>query len=308
MPPVKKTQFEQDVNGNFGGVGMEVGIKDGVATVISPLPDSPAKKAGILAGDKIVKVGATSTASMNIDQVINFIRGPKGTKVTVTLVRAKVEQPIVVTLTRDTIVIPTVETKKYPDGVFSISLFNFSAQSPALFRNALQEFVDSGDTKLILDLRGNPGGYLEAAVDIASWFLPAKAVIVREAKGKGLPENVYVSKGYNIFQKLGRPIKMEILVDQGSASAAEILAGALAQNGVGEMVGQKTFGKGSVQELVPVTPETSLKITVAKWLTPDGTSISHNGLMPKYVVNLTIDDVKAGRDPQKDKAIQLLTK
>ncbi|OJI07911.1 MAG: peptidase S41 [Candidatus Vogelbacteria bacterium CG22_combo_CG10-13_8_21_14_all_37_9] len=306
MPPEKKTQFEQEVSGNFGGVGMEVGMKDNTLTVISALPDSPAKKAGIMAGDKIIKIEATSTLNLNIDQAIRLIRGPKGTKVHLIMTRSKVDQPIEFIITRDTIIIPTVDTKKEKNGVFVLSLYNFSAQSPNLFRPALQEFINSGSDKLILDLRGNPGGYLEAAVDIASWFLPAGKIIVREDRGNGKIENTYISKGYDIFARLNRPVKMIILVDQGSASAAEIVAGALSENGVAILVGQKTFGKGSVQELIPVTSDTSLKVTIAHWLTPNGLSISHNGLNPKYSVPMTIDDLKAGRDPQLDKAIELL--
>lgn len=306
MPPAKKTQFEQEVAGNFGGVGMEMGVKDNALTVISALPDSPAKKAGIMSGDRLLSINATSTANLNIDQAINLIRGPKGTKVHLTMARAKIDKPLEFTIVRDTIVIPTVDTKEYKEGVFLINLYNFSAQSPNLFRPALQKFIDSGDDKLILDLRGNPGGYLEAAVDITSWFLPAGKTIVREIRGQGSPENVYISKGYDIFARLDRKVKMVVLVDQGSASAAEIMAGALAENNVAILVGQKTFGKGSVQELVPVTGDTSLKITIARWLTPNGLSISHNGLTPKYLVPLSLDDLKLGRDPQLNKAIELL--
>ncbi len=309
MPPEKKTQFEEEVSGNFGGVGMEVGMKENTLTVISALPDSPAKKAGIMAGDKIFKIGTTSTSNLNIDQAIKLIRGPKGTKIHLTMLRLKVDKPLEFNIVRDTITIPTIETKKYPNGVFVLSLFNFSAQSPNLFRPALQEFIDSGSDKLILDLRGNPGGYLEAAVDVASWFLPAGKTIVREVKGKGNPENVYISKGYDIFARLNRKVKMVVLVDQGSASAAEIVAGALAENKVAILIGQQTFGKGSVQELIPVTSNTSLKVTIARWLTPNGLSISHNGLTPQYSVPMTIEDLKAGRDPQRDRAIEwLLTK
>lgn len=306
MPPAKKTQFEEEVAGNFGGVGMEMGVKDNALTVISALPDSPAKKAGIMSGDKLVAIDATSTANLNIDQAIKLIRGPKGTKVHLTMARAKIDKPLEFNLVRDTIIIPTVDTKEYKGGVFLINLYNFSAQSPNLFRPALQKFINSGDDKLILDLRGNPGGYLEAAVDISSWFLPSGKIIVREARGQGNPENVYVSKGYDIFSRLDRKVKMIVLVDQGSASAAEIMAGALSENQVADLVGQKTFGKGSVQELIPVTDDTSLKVTIARWLTPNGLSISHNGLTPKYSVAMTLDDLKAGRDPQRDKAIELL--
>ncbi|MFA6416027.1 MAG: S41 family peptidase [Candidatus Paceibacterota bacterium] len=306
MPPEKKTRFDEDIAGNFGGLGMEVGVRDGMITVISPLPDSPAKKAGIMSGDVIAKVGATSTASMSLDEAIKYMRGPKGTKVHLALLREKVSQPIEIDVVRDTIILPTIETKELTGGVYQISLFNFSAQSPNLFRDALEKFLRSGSDKLILDLRGNPGGYLEASVDIASWFLPEGKVIVKEERGKNKVETIYRSKGYDIFTKLNRKVQMIVLVDQGSASAAEILAGALSENGVAKLVGQKTFGKGSVQELIPVTGDTSLKVTVARWLTPNGNSISHSGITPDTLVAITAEDVKKGIDPQKDKAVKML--
>jgi carboxyl-terminal processing protease len=306
MPPEKKIRFDEDIAGNFGGVGMEMGMRDGYVTVISPLPDSPAKRAGVIAGDIVAKVGATSTANMSVDDAIKYIRGPKGTKVHLTLVREKVNHPIEVDVVRDTIVVPTIETKELSGGVYQISLFNFSAQTPNLFRDALEKFLRSGNDKLIFDLRGNPGGYLEAAVDIASWFLPEGKNIVTEERGKDKVQTVYKSKGYDIFTRLNRKIKVVVLVDQGSASAAEILAGALSENGVATIIGQKTFGKGSVQELIPLTNDTSLKVTVARWLTPKGNSISHSGITPDIVVPVTAEDIGKGRDPQKEKAINFL--
>lgn len=307
MPPEKKVRFDEDIAGNFGGLGMEVGLRDGFVTVISPLPDSPAKKAGIMPGDIVAKVGATSTTNLSLDEAIKYMRGPKGTKVHLSLIRQKVDHVIEIDVVRDTIVVPTIEIKELPGGIYQISLFNFSAQSPNLFRDALEKFLRTGNDKLILDLRGNPGGYLEAAVDIASWFLPEGKVIVKEERGTDKVENIYRSRGYDIFTKLNRQVKIVILVDEGSASAAEILAGALSENGVATLVGQKTFGKGSVQELIPVTSDTSLKVTVARWLTPNGTSISHSGIKPDVIVPLTIQDVQKGNDPQRDRAIKILS-
>ena len=207
-------------------------------------------------------------------------------------------------ITRTVIDIPTVKTEIKGD-VFVISLYNFYAESGSQFNNALREFVNSNKTKLVLDLRGNPGGYLDAAVDMASWFLPSGKVIVREDSGKGKDEVVYRSKGYNAFNA---NLKMMILIDGGSASASEILAGALQEQGVAKLVGTKSYGKGSVQELLPVTKDTSLKVTVAKWLTPSGKSISEGGLTPDYEVKITADEAKAGTDTQMNKALELLAK
>jgi len=310
LPPEKKKRFEDDIRGNFSGVGMEVGIKDEILTVISPLPDSPAKKAGIQAGDKIVKIDDLITAGLSADEGVNLIRGDRGTKVRLTLVRglpagqAGKEKSFEVSIVRDVINIPTLDTKKLDSGIFEIKLYNFSAASPNLFRAALRQFIESGSSKLILDLRGNPGGFLDAAVDMASWFLPAGKPVVIEKHGGGAPDKVYRSAGYDIFTD---KLKMAILIDQGSASASEILAGALSEYGKAILVGEKTFGKGSVQELIPVTSDSSIKLTIAKWYTPKGKSISINGLMPDIIlIPITEADIKTLRDPQLDKAIAIL--
>jgi carboxyl-terminal processing protease len=185
-----------------------------------------------------------------------------------------------------------------------LELYNFSAQSPRLFRNALRDFVASGSDKLIVDLRGNPGGFLEAAVELASWFLPPGKPVVIEDFGKQGERRVHRSRGYNVFNE---NLKMVILINNGSASASEIFAGALREHGRAKLVGTQTFGKGSVQELVKITPETSLKVTVARWLTPNGVSISEGGLTPDIEVKMTPEDAKKKRDPQMEKAIELLT-
>ncbi|HTK33459.1 MAG TPA: S41 family peptidase [Candidatus Paceibacterota bacterium] len=301
FPPTQSKMFQDDITGNFGGVGMEIGIKNNQLVVVAPLKDSPASKAGVKAGDAILKIEATSTQGMPVDKAVNLIRGPKGSPVNITFLSAGSSAPVVKKIVRDTINIPTLDTETRAGGISVIRLYSFTAQSPDLFRNALREFVMSGNHKLILDLRGNPGGYLDAAWDMASYFLPAGKVVVTEDFGtKGAP-NVFRSKGYNIFDK---NLKMLILVDGGSASASEILAGALTEQGVAKLVGSKTFGKGVVQELIPITADTSLKVTVARWMTPKGHNLSENGLDPDYAVSA------ASSTPENDivmnKAIQLL--
>ncbi|MDD5050265.1 MAG: S41 family peptidase [Candidatus Pacebacteria bacterium] len=303
FPPKDAAMFKSEIAGNFEGVGMEIGIKDGILTVISAIKDTPAYRAGVKTGDRIVKIGDKSTADLSVDAAVQLIRGKKGTSLKVTFVREGVKTPIEITMVRDVINIPTLETKKRPDGVFVIKLYSFTENSPVLFKNALQEFVDAHTNKLILDLRGNPGGYLEAAVSMASWFLPKGDVVVTEDFGKSMPEQSYRSAGYNIFTK---DLKMIILVDGGSASAAEILSGALSEHGVAKLVGTKTFGKGSVQELVPLTPDTSLKITIARWLTPNGISISQEGLKPDVEVKTDSKQAEGGKDVQLEKAVELL--
>jgi carboxyl-terminal processing protease len=301
FPPTQSQMFQDDIAGNFGGVGMEIGIKNSQLIVVAPIKDSPASRAGVKAGDAILKIEATSTQGMPVDQAVQFIRGPKGTPVSITFLPAGATAPVVKKLVRDTINIPTLDTETLPGGIFDIKLYSFTAQSPQLFQNALRQFILTGDHKLILDLRGNPGGYLDAAWDMASYFLPAGKLVVTEDFGsKGSP-NVFKSKGYNVF---GGNFKMYILVDSGSASASEILAGALSEQGVAKLIGTKTFGKGSVQELIPITSDTSLKVTVARWLTPNGHNLSENGLDPDYPVNAASST--PNNDLTLNKAIQLL--
>lgn len=303
FPPEEAKAFQEQISGNFEGVGMELGVKEGVLTVIAALKSTPAEKAGIKSGDQILKINDTITLDMRVDQAVKLIRGKKGTEVKLTIGREGVE-PFEITVVRDVINIPTLDTKyDQSTGIFTIRLYNFTGNSTTLFRNALRDFVATKSNKLIIDLRGNPGGYLEAAVDMASWFLPAGEVIVREDFGSSQPEEVERSAGYNIF---GPNLKIVILVDSGSASASEIFAGALSEYGKATLVGTQTFGKGSVQEYMKLDDKTSLKITIARWLTPKGVSISDGGLTPKYEVKITPEDSKAGKDPQMDKAIELL--
>ncbi len=304
FPPSDAALFSSEISGNFQGIGLEIGVKQGSIVAVSPLKGSPAEKAGILPKDIIVKIDGVSTDGISTDQAVKLIRGVKGTTVTLTLFRDSKKEPFDVKIVRDTINVPTLDTKARKDGIFVISLYSFTENSPDLFRNALKQFVQSGDSKLILDLRGNPGGYLEAAVDMASWFLPADKVIVSEDYGSGKTPDVYKSKGYNIFNG---NLKMAILVDGGTASAAEILSGALSEHGIAKLVGEKTFGKGSVQELLPLPNNASLKVTVARWLTPNGKSISQEGITPDVIASTTQDDVTAGKDPQMDAAVKLLT-
>ncbi|PIR58096.1 MAG: hypothetical protein COU71_00480, partial [Parcubacteria group bacterium CG10_big_fil_rev_8_21_14_0_10_38_31] len=302
FPPSESKNFDIELKGQFGGVGIEIGIRDEMLTVISPLKGTPADKAGMKAGDKIIKVDDTSTIKMPLDEVVNLIRGEIGTAVVLTVIRKDNDEPVEVKIVRETIKIPTLDTEQKENGIFVISLYNFSAGSANAFREALREFVLSGSDKLILDLRGNPGGFLDAAVDISGWFLPAGKVVAREHFGGGKDDFLYKSKGPDIFNNL----PFVILVDQGSASASEIVAGALREHGVATLVGEKTFGKGSVQEVVPVTADTSLKITIAKWLTPNGLSISDEGLTPDVEVEITKEDFEAEKDPQLEKAIEIL--
>lgn len=298
--PEETKDFEQSLSGEFEGVGMELGEKDGVLTVVAPLKETPADRGGIRPGDIILKIDDTIASDMTVDEAIKLIRGTAGTSVRLTILHEDEEEPKEISLVRERINMPIIETEKREDGVFVIRLYSFSADSSSRFQDALATFARSGSNRLVLDLRSNPGGFLDAAIDIASWFLPAGTPVVIEDFGENTEQHVYRSKGYELL----RPdIHMAILVDGGSASASEILAGALSEHGKATLVGENTYGKGSVQEVVKITPDTALKITVAKWLTPKGISISKKGIEPDIRVSITEADIKAGRDPQFDRAV-----
>ncbi len=301
--PDDKKAFEEEISGNFSGIGIEVGIKDKILTVIAPLKDTPAYKANIKSGDKILKIDKIDTFDLSIEKAIKLMRGENGTTVTLTILHDGDKDPIEIKIVRDTINIPTLDTSERSDGIFVIKLYSFSANSASLFRDAMKKFSESGSDKLLLDLRGNPGGYLSAAVDMASWFLPEGKVVVSEDYGNNKKTQVYRSKGYNLFND---KLKFVILIDGGSASASEILAGAMQDHGRAKLVGEKSFGKGSVQEVIDVTTDTILKVTVAKWLTPNGKTIAEKGLTPDFPVEVTKKDSEAKKDAQLDKAVGLL--
>lgn len=305
MPATETAYFNEEISGNFVGIGVEIGMDDNILTVIAPLKGTPAALAGIRSGDKIIEIDGMPTSNMDTNEAITHIRGNAGTTVTLTVLHRGSDTTVKIPVERDTINIPTVETEARNDGVFVIHLYSFSENSPSLFRDALREFILSGDYRLVLDLRDNPGGYLDAAVDMASFFLPQGTIVAREDFGGNTPENIYRSKGYDIFTD---QLKMAILINQGSASASEILAGALSEHHIATLIGEKSFGKGSVQELIPLNDGASLKVTVAKWLTPNGHSLIHNGLDPQITATTTKKDIEAGTDPQLERAAQFLIK
>lgn len=304
LPPEDAKQFNETISGAFGGVGMELGERNGSLTVITPLKGSPAEAAGIRAGDIVLAIDDVPSEQMAVEAAVKRIRGEIGTQVTLTLKRAGEAKPLLRTITRQTIQIPTINSYKRADGIFVIELYSFTETSPELFRSALRQYFESGSTKLLLDLRGNPGGYLEAAVQMASYFLPVGTTIVTEDYGGKQQNVVHRSLGYNVFAN--KRLSMAILVDQGSASASEILAGALSQHGVAKLVGTRTFGKGSVQQLLQLGGGAELKVTVAKWLTPNGQSISDGGLAPDIAAERTVEQYQKGLDPQKDAAVAWL--
>ncbi len=221
-----------------------------------------------------------------------------------TVFRESTNERIEIPIVRGIIHVPTIDTE-IKDGVFVLSLYNFTGQSTQLFINALVEFENSNTNKLVIDLRNNPGGFLNAAINIASLFLAEGTPIVIEDLGEDTDEKIHRSLGTELLSKSP---EMVVLVNEGSASASEILAAALSDNRLAVLVGEKTFGKGSVQELVPLTDETYIKITVARWLTPNRHSLSEDGISPKIEVVLTAEDIARELDPQLEKAIEILNK
>ncbi len=301
MPPQESADFQEEISGNFSGVGMEVGMRDGLITVIAPLPGSPSEKAGVLTGDAIVRINGTSTERMNIDEAVDIIRGEQGTSVSLTVLRAGVNELVEFSIVRDIITIPTIVTKEQDD-VFIITLYNFNALAESQMQQALRDFVTSGKKKMIIDVRGNPGGFLQSANAIASYFLPAGKVIVRENFGDGRDEVQYRSQGKTLGDF--NPEEIVMLIDGGSASAAEILAGALQEHDVAVLIGETTFGKGSVQELIGLPDGSSLKVTIARWMTPEGKSISDGGLAPDIEIIRTPQDRLDNKDPQLEAALK----
>jgi len=302
FPPKEAKSFADNISGSFAGVGMEIGIKDSVLTVIAPLKGTPAQAAGILTGDQIIAIDGKSTDGLSIDAAVSSIRGPVGTTVNFTIVRHG--KALDIKVVRETIQVPeTDDGLDAKSGVYHIALYEFTANSASLFDQAFQRFVASGSKKLVVDLRGNPGGYLDAAVDIASHFLSKGTLIVTEDFGTKEQSNAHTSLGYN---DVPSGTKVVVLVDSGSASASEILAGALQDNKAATLIGTKSFGKGSVQTLMDIDGG-SLKVTVARWITPAGHWIMGNGVTPDITVPFTSADAAAKADPQMVRAVQFLT-
>lgn len=302
LPPADTKQFQEDVTGSFSGIGAEIGIRKGVLTIISPLRDSPAEHAGLKAGDKILKIDDTSTGDLTLNEAVRKIRGPQGTEVRLSIFRESTDKSFEVKIVRDIIKIPVLKTEVRNNEIFVVTLYHFTENAAFEFRRAIQEFFSSGSKKLILDLRNNPGGFLAVSVDIASWWLPPGEIVARERFADG-SENFHRSNGYRLLAD----IPTVVLINEGSASASEIVAGALRDIKGIKLVGAKTFGKGSVQEVLPVEGGSSLKITIAKWLTPKGTEINGTGIEPDVKVELPKDrELKEGEDPILDKGIEIL--
>lgn len=290
-----------DLQGSFEGIGATIEMREGRLTIVAPIKGTPADKAGLLPGDIVLQVDDTIIQNMDIMQAISLIRGPKGTQVTLKIQRAK-QAPFTVSIVRDTIRVPFVESRIIEGTTLAyIRLNDFGASAPEEMRAALRTLMAHRPTGLIFDLRRDPGGYLNVAVDIASQFLkPGQTVLIEKMK-TGAPREFKAVRG-----GLATDIPMVLLIDKGSASASEIVAAALKDHKRAMLIGTKTFGKGSVQNVHALSDQSELRVTIAHFFSPNHLEIDDIGVAPDIEVQVTDDDLANKRDPQLDRAIQFL--
>ncbi len=300
LNPEDSKTFNEEVKGQFNGVGMELGVRNNVLTVISPLDESPAQKAGIKAGDVIDKIDGKSASSITLDAAVNAIRGDKGTEVNLTIIRNGKPQDF--KLKRAVIKIKSVKYDMKENNIAYLKVSQFIDETDQSAQKAASEILAKKPKGIILDLRNNPGGYLDSAISVASLFLKDGVVAFEEEKDGKKQELKATGNA-----KLG-DIPLIVLVNEGSASGSEIVAGAMKDRKRGILIGEKTFGKGTVQTLETFSDHSTLRLTVAKWLTPNGTSIHEQGIAPDIEIKMTDDDINAGKDPQLERAMAELSK
>lgn len=301
LDPDLAKEFNDDMSGSFEGIGAEIGIRKEILTVIAPLPDTPAFNAGIKSGDRIYEINGESTMGITIDEAVNKIRGEKGTEVILTVYRDGFDEPKEINIIRGTIKIDSVKTEYLEEeNIFVINIYSFNSDTGIAFNRAIEELRNKNPKGIILDLRNNPGGYLEIAVDIASKWVESGPIVIEKFDEE--IEESYMARG---IARL-KDYNTVVLVDGGSASASEIVAGALQDYGLATIVGTQTFGKGSVQSLSDFSDGSSLKITVAKWLTPKGSYITEVGITPDKVIKYTIEDFENDTDLQLEAGIKVI--
>ncbi len=299
--PEETKSFSQDLEGSFEGIGAELGIKDEILTVIAPLGGSPAEKAGLRAGDKIIKIDDRQTLDISIYESVDLIRGKRGTEVKLTILREGEEEAREISITRETIEVKSVELEFLEGNIAHLKINKFGEKTSREFDLAANNIIEKEAGGIVLDLRNNPGGFLDKCVEIASRMMPKDKTVVIEEGTSGKNETLYTQGGDKLSS-----FPTVVLINEGSASASEILAGALRDNLGVQLVGEKSFGKGSVQELINLPKESSVKITVAKWVMPNGEYIMEKGIIPNFEVSLSKEDYENNRDPQLDKALEIL--
>ncbi len=305
--PDEAKKLQEDISGSFEGIGIQIGVKDSLIKIIAPIKGTPAEKAGLRAGDTILAVDNKPTADLSVDKVVSMIRGPKATKVTLTISRKGEKSAQDIEITRDVIKVPSLswEIKTTPDGkkIAYFTLYQFSDTIYQDFKKAAYDILNSDASGIVLDLRNNPGGLVNQATDIAGWFLDKGQLILTEQDRDG-SKIEYKSQGPSSFTTY----PLVVLINEGSASASEILAGALRDDRSIAMVGETSFGKGTVQKISDLDDGSSLKVTVAKWFTPSGERIQDTGIKPTIEVKMTSDDYDKNLDPQLDRALEEIDK
>lgn len=290
--------FNQDISGSFFGIGAEIGLRDDLITVIAPLSGSPAEEAGLRAGDKILAVDGEETYGWNVTEAVQKIRGDKGAEVVLTVYTPGEESEREVSIIRNEINIDSVSLE-IVDNVAVIEISQFSEDTYSQFNQVVQDVLALEIDGIILDLRNNPGGLLDQAIGIADFWIDGKLVVTEAFKDTEIP--MFARPGARLSG-----IQTVVLVNGGSASGSEIVAGALKDYNLARIIGEQTFGKGSVQNYRELSDGSAIKITVAKWLTPRGNSISEIGIEPDELVELTLEDLNEGKDPQLESALDYI--
>jgi carboxyl-terminal processing protease len=306
IPPEQYKLINADQSGQFEGIGAYVDGVEGVGLrIVSPFPGSPAEKAGLLPGDLIVAVDGTDVTSLSETEAVGLVRGPSGTPVTLSIQRTADDggtEARDYTVVRDTITVASVESELLADNVAYIRINDFGQRTSQELQNTLSKVLADDPAGLVLDLRGNPGGFLDTAMEVSSQFLPGGTLVMLERFGDGR-EVPYTAQAGG----LATDIPLVVLIDKGSASASEIVAGAIQDHARGTLVGETSYGKGSVQNWHALQGDNgAVRVTIARWYTPDGRSIHELGITPDVTVELTEEDHAAGRDPQLDAAVQQL--
>jgi carboxyl-terminal processing protease len=295
--PTQSQDFKTELSGKYEGIGLVIGAKDGQLVAISPFKDSPAEQAGLKAGDKILKIDSKYTLNLPVEEAARLIRGQSGTEVTLLIERKDWAEPKEFKIKRQVIKIPTLELEIRND-IAIVKIYQFNEILTAEFQKAANEIVKAKAQKIIVDVRNNPGGFLEVAQNVAGWFVASGQTVVTQAGAEATDRITYKSNGPSTFKNY----PTVVLMNEGSASASEILAGALRDQNHSRLIGVKSFGKGSVQEQINLSNEASLKVTVAHWLTPNGDLIDGKGLEP----DIKIEAATTSQDVQLDKAIEAL--
>lgn len=300
MTPKENREFQESMQGHLEGIGAELTLKNGMITIISPLKNSPAQQAGLQPEDIIYQVDGNSTENMTLEEAVTKIRGEKGSVVILTVLRKNYSEPLELRIVRDMININSIDWKMKGD-IAVIEINQFGDSTKQEFSKAISEILLKRPKGIVLDLRYNGGGYLDGAIDITSEFLEKEKVVTIKKRNPEEDEVIYVNGQARMAN-----LPLVVLINKGSASASEIVAGAIQDHNRGKIIGVQSFGKGTVQSVENLIGGSSLRVTIAKWFTPNDQNINESGITPDIVIERTIEDIEAGKDPQLEKAIEYL--